>query len=93
MRETKASSMSPGRLVVSCFFCQRCFLDGHGRKGEGTNEEDPIKVFELAEEYRHEGVALYVLEVPFLKEDVGFVEEKYGFPRDSVLKDFLKLAL
>ena len=34
MRETKASSMSPGRLVVSCLLCQDIFLI-HRERGRG----------------------------------------------------------
>ena len=31
--------------------------------------------------------------VSFLEEDVGFVEEEYGFPGDGVLEDLLELDL
>ena len=69
-------------------------MDGWGGDyGEGTNEEDPIEILELAEKDRHEGVALYVMYVPFLQEDVGFVKEEDCFPRDGILEDLLQLDL
>lgn len=52
-----------------------------------TDKEDPIKVFKLAEEDGDQGVALYIVYVPFLEEDVGFVKEKDGFPGDGILED------
>ena len=60
---------------------------------EGTNEEDAIKVFELAQEDGDESIALYVLYIPLLEENVCFVEEEDGFPGDSVLEDLLEFDL
>ena len=31
------------------------------------------------------------MDIPFLKEDVGLIEQEYGFPGDSVFKHLLKL--
>ena len=64
-----------------------------GRSGKGTDEEDAIEVLELTEEDGDEGVALYVVYGPLLKEDIGFVEEEYCFPGDGVLEDFFELDL
>ena len=64
------------------------------RKGEGeTDEEDAIKVFELAEEDGDEGVALYVLDVPLLEKNVCFVKEEYSLPGDGVLEHLFELDL
>ena len=68
-------------------------MDRGGDERRGTDEEDAIEVFELAEKDGDEGVTLYVVDVPFLEEDVGFVEEEYGFPRDGILEDLLQLDL
>ena len=63
------------------------------KSGKGTDEEDAIKIFELTEENGDEGIALYVVYIPLLKENIGFVEEKYCFPGDGVLEDFFELDL
>ena len=68
-------------------------MDGWGDYGEGTNEEDAIEILELAEKDCYQGVALYVVYVPFLQEDIGFVKEEDCFPRDGILKDLLQLDL
>ncbi len=65
------------------------YTDGWGKEKSETDEEDAIKVFELAEEDGDEGVALYIVYVPFLEEYVGFIKEEYGFPGDGILEDFL----
>ena len=51
-----------------------------------TDKEDPIKIFKLAEEDRDKSVALYIVSVPFLEEDIRFVKEEYGLPGDGILE-------
>ncbi len=88
MRETNASSISPGRLVVSYQGCQRPF---NLQQRAVTNEEYAIEIFKLSEEYGNKSIPFDVMDIPFLEEDVGLIEQEYGFPSDSVFKHLLKL--
>ena len=62
-------------------------------RGRGTDEEDAVKVFEFAEEDGDKSVALYILYVPLLEENVRFVKEEYSLPGNGVLEHLLELDL
>ena len=56
----------------------------------GGKEEDAFEVFKSAEENGNEGIALDILVVAVLEEDVSFVEEDYGGEGDGVVEDFFE---
>lgn len=88
MRDTNASSISPGRLVVSYQSCQRTFTT---QQRAVTDEEYAIEIFKLSEEYGNKSIPFDIMDIPFLKENVGLIEQEYGFPGDSVFEHLLKL--
>lgn len=68
-RETKASSISPGLLVLSCCASQH----SRGRSRRRTYEKYPFKIVQFAEEDRDQCITLDVMDISFLEEDVRFV--------------------
>ena len=56
-------------------------------------EEDALEIIECAQENGDESIALEVLVVAVLEEDVGFVEEEDCVPSGGVIEDFFEFGL
>ena len=56
-----------------------------GLDAVGGEEEDALEVFEQAQEDGDEGIAVDVLDGALFEEDVCFVEEEDGAPRDGIV--------
>ena len=57
----------------------------------GGKDHDALKVFQLPEEDRDQGIMMQIVERPALNEDIRFIKEHNSFPTGRQVKNLGKL--